>query len=97
MYLIITQDSIQEEIPTQTEVNLRLGLPLAETLFVYDHDEIKKLLGLSPPLKSISGDLWISPSAQMNKKVLSLPENNNIIKECSHLGILGNSKTVRCY
>ncbi|XP_043487500.1 uncharacterized protein LOC122514630 [Polistes fuscatus] len=85
-------NSIQEEIPTQTEVNLRLGLPLAETLFVYDHDEIKKLLGLSPPLKSISGDLWISPSAQMNKKVLSLPENNNIIKECSHLGILALGK-----
>ncbi|XP_047363668.1 uncharacterized protein C6orf163 homolog [Vespa velutina] len=81
-------NSIQEKIPTQTEVGLHLGLLLAKTLFAYDHQETKKLLGLIPPLKQVSGDLWISPCAQISKKVLSLPENNNIIKECTHLGIL---------
>nr|XP_050861112.1 uncharacterized protein C6orf163 homolog [Vespula vulgaris] len=81
-------NSIQEEIPTQTEVGLHLGLPLAKTLFAYDHQESKKLLGLIPPLKHVSGDFWISPCAQISKKVLSLPQNNNIIKECTHLGIL---------
>ncbi|KAL2731363.1 rho-associated protein kinase let-502 [Vespula squamosa] len=81
-------NSIQEEIPTQTEVGLHLGLPLAKVLFAYDHQETKKLLGLIPPLKHVSGDFWISPCAQISKKVLSLPQNNNIIKECTHLGIL---------
>ncbi|KAK2589294.1 hypothetical protein KPH14_007846 [Odynerus spinipes] len=78
----------QDRIPTQTEVGLHLGSPLAQTLFIYDHQETKKLLGIIPPLKCIEGELWISPRAQINTKVLSLPENSNIIKECTHLGIL---------
>ena len=79
----------QNSIPRQSEVKSHLGIELAKIVFDQSHNEIKKKLGLLPPLDGPEKQLWISPSDQLiQKNNLKPPIHSNSIKACTHDGIL---------
>ncbi|XP_015585418.1 uncharacterized protein LOC107263092 [Cephus cinctus] len=82
-------------IPTQSDVRTNLGSPLAQIIFDYSHEEIRKLLGIIPPLEGPPKILWKSPSDQLIGKVaLTPPLTNKFIKACTHQGILALGQVV---
>ncbi|KAK0085551.1 hypothetical protein PV325_004926 [Microctonus aethiopoides] len=84
-----TELLMNNEIPTQNEIKYFLGPNLAKIFCEYSHPNVKQLLGLTPPLRGVDKDLWISPSDQLiDKECLKPPLTQKYIKACTHKGIL---------
>lgn len=79
-------------VPTISEAKRELGDHLSYALLEECPDPLKPYMGLTPLLKGVVDDLWISPSDTLIGKVcLKPPLTSKHIKALTHEGILSKS------